>query len=90
MTITNLVEAINSSDRSWMAEAACRNISPDIFFPEKLPGKHVIKASAAKKICMNCSVQEECLNYGLKEAHGIWGGLAPRKRQHLRNLKTGE
>jgi WhiB family redox-sensing transcriptional regulator len=38
----------------------------------------------AKRICSTCAVQPQCLDYGLGEDYGIWGGLSPKQRQRLR------
>ena len=40
----------------------------------------------AKAVCRNCPVWAECLGYALErdEAFGIWGGLSPRERRHLK------
>ena len=40
----------------------------------------------AKAICAECVVRSECLDYSLeiKEPHGIWGGLNPSERGHVR------
>ena len=40
----------------------------------------------AKRICAQCTVKSECLEYALKndERFGIWGGLSERERRRLR------
>ena len=59
----------------WHAEAACRGQDPAVFFPAL--GRSV---EPAKALCAACPVQTECLEAGMAEAHGIWGGLAPGPR----------
>jgi len=43
---------------AWRDKAACKDISPDIFFPERSISP---EATAAKQICMACPVRLECL-----------------------------
>lgn len=63
--------------------AACAGAPLQLFFPDPTradPGE----LEQAKAICAGCSVREACLAAGMREAHGIWGGLAPRERRALR------
>lgn len=64
----------------WMADGACRNSDPDLFFP-----LHGESAEAAKGVCDGCEAREECLAFALAEGieHGVWGGLSPRQRAAL-------
>ncbi|WP_446724820.1 WhiB family transcriptional regulator [Microbacterium sp. CFBP 13617] len=64
----------------WVAEAACAEMDPEAFFPER--GDSTVDA---KRICRSCPVQPECLAYALrtKEPSGIWGGKSPRERGAL-------
>ncbi len=75
-------------DVQWQVKAACRGPQAVIFFPppqferkdEKLEREH-----RAKDICATCSVREPCLDYalGIREPHGIWGGLNESERKEL-------
>lgn len=72
----------------WMTDAACREVDPDLFYPEKAGPNN-----AAKQICDGCDVKAKCLEYALKapERHGIWAGLNPHKRNAVlkaRGLRT--
>lgn len=40
----------------------------------------------AKATCARCPVREPCLDAGLHEEYGIWGGLGRRARQRLRHV----
>lgn len=65
----------------WQEQAACKQADPDLFFPERgSPG------DSAKRVCVNCAVRLECLEYALanSERYGIWGGLTERERTRLR------
>lgn len=64
-----------------MDEGRCRQLAPDIFFPEDGPG-----VEAAKRICATCPVQVACLAYAMDNGimEGVWGGTSQRERLRLR------
>jgi len=66
---------------AWQADALCAQTDPEAFFPEKGGSTR-----EAKKICQQCEVSSECLEYALAndERFGIWGGLSERERRRLR------
>jgi WhiB family redox-sensing transcriptional regulator len=66
---------------AWQADALCSQTDPEAFFPEKGGSTR-----DAKRICAQCNVKSECLEYALKndERFGIWGGLSERERRRLR------
>lgn len=66
---------------AWQADALCAQTDPEAFFPEKGGSTR-----EAKKICQQCDVSAECLEYALAndERFGIWGGLSERERRRLR------
>lgn len=66
---------------AWQADALCAQTDPEAFFPEKGGSTR-----DAKKICAQCEVKAECLEYALAndERFGIWGGLSERERRRLR------
>lgn len=63
---------------AWRERAACRGMDPALFFPEQ--GEHT---DEAKAVCDGCCVREFCLEDGVAERHGIWGGLSERQRRRL-------
>ena len=65
----------------WASEAKCLHAEPDTFFPEKGGSTR-----EAKRICVDCPVRDECLEFALAndERFGIWGGLSERERRRLR------
>lgn len=67
----------------WQGDALCAQTDPEAFFPEKGGSTR-----DAKKICSQCEVRSECLEYALNndERFGIWGGLSERERRRLRRL----
>lgn len=48
----------------------------------------------AAELCAGCPLVDECLDRGLAEPYGIWGGTAPHTRRAIRRtraaLATGE
>ncbi len=69
----------------WATEAKCLNADPDVFFPEKGGSTR-----EAKRICAECTVRDECLEYALEhdERFGIWGGMSERERRKLKRLAS--
>lgn len=72
----------------WQVKAACRGPQAAIFFPpshfERKDEKEA-RENRAKGICTACSVRKPCLEYalGIREPHGIWGGLNEAERKKL-------
>jgi WhiB family redox-sensing transcriptional regulator len=71
----------------------CASADPELFFPQEneiYPGKIISKyidIAAAKRICSDCPIKLQCLEYGLKNAEiGIWGGMTESQRETLRKL----
>lgn len=38
-------------------------------------------------VCAVCPVRVDCLDFGLRERYGIWGGKAERARQKIRSAE---
>lgn len=76
-------DIINEDDGAfaWQNEALCAQTDPEAFFPEKGGSTR-----EAKKVCQECTVRTECLEYALAhdERFGIWGGLSERERRKLK------
>jgi WhiB family transcriptional regulator, redox-sensing transcriptional regulator len=68
----------------WWERAACRGEDPDLFFPTR---GETDKVEAAKAVCADCSVRADCLEEGLYEHDGIWGGLSERGRRAERRRR---
>lgn len=64
----------------WRARAACRELDPELFYPER--GESL---AAAKAVCADCPVVAACDEYGLWEKHGVWAGQAERRRKARRS-----
>ncbi|MDA8391953.1 MAG: WhiB family transcriptional regulator [Actinomycetota bacterium] len=63
-----------------MAQGKCRDLPPSLFFPSDGVGVEV-----ARKICAECSVREQCLEYAVSQRidHGVWGGASERERRRI-------
>ncbi len=72
---------LDTDPLAWQEDALCAQTDPEAFFPEKAGSTR-----DAKRICAQCTVRAECLEYALKndERFGIWGGLSERERRRLR------
>jgi WhiB family transcriptional regulator, redox-sensing transcriptional regulator len=75
---------------SWESSAACRGSESVSFVPPLAPEtKHERREreSTAKRICADCPVSRECLDYAMRvnEPFGIWGGLTEAERRQLGN-----
>lgn len=72
----------------WQAAAACRG-KLDVFFGSEFgrdAGKRAnARESAAKRICEDCKVIDDCLQFALgnNERHGVWGGLSTSERDAI-------
>ncbi len=79
--VANAYDAEDADALAWQADALCAQTDPEAFFPEKGGSTR-----DAKRICNQCEVKSECLEYALKndERFGIWGGLSERERRKLK------
>jgi WhiB family redox-sensing transcriptional regulator len=83
MTVTDLFIA----PEPWTAQALCAQVDSDMFFPEKGGSP-----KDAQKVCHDCDVKTECLQYALDndERFGVWGELTERQRRRLKRALQGE
>lgn len=65
----------------WQAKALCAQTDPEAFFPEQGGS-----SMPARRVCVACPVQAECLAFALEKdfGFGIWGNTTPRQRYRLR------
>jgi hypothetical protein len=76
---------ICSPPDGWQHHAVCIDHDPDDCFPEN-DEPHLF--AVAKKMCEECPVIGFCLEIGLDDKWGVWGGLDPIERQKL--VKSGK
>lgn len=73
-----------SYDRDFMDRAACSNVNPEIFFPERGEWS---KVREAKRTCAKCPVWLDCLLYAIEHRAsadwGTYGRLSPCARVEL-------
>lgn len=66
-----------------IADPECQKV-PDLFFPEDYPDpeKRTLATKAAKKICRECELMNECFTYAIEtnQRYGIWGATSPDER----------
>jgi hypothetical protein len=48
-----------------------------LFFPDK----REYVPPEVREVCGNCEVRRACLEFGMHELDGIWGGLTPLQRR---------
>jgi len=85
----DLAEAMRSP--SWFDEAICRNSEIkaqylDTFFPESNTGHGANHLAQARKLCLKCPVRYECLEFGLEEPFGVWGGHSITQRKRISSV----
>jgi WhiB family transcriptional regulator, redox-sensing transcriptional regulator len=69
---------------AWMAHALCRGTNPDRYFPSDGVG-----VEAVQRICVDCPVRVDCLEYALRHGidQGVWGGASERQRRRIRRQR---
>ncbi|MEM9033577.1 MAG: WhiB family transcriptional regulator [Actinomycetota bacterium] len=74
---------------AWRDVASCRDTSPDLFFPVGTTGPALDQIAAAKRVCGECPVAEECLEYALltNQDTGVWGGFSEEERRQMRKAR---
>jgi WhiB family redox-sensing transcriptional regulator len=80
--------AVDGGRHAWLAQAACRDTDPELFFPER---GHARQGQKAKQVCAGCPVRQPCRDLAVRAAsgrgedHGIFGGTKPHERTGLRD-----
>lgn len=78
MSILGELFRIDDND-DWVRGAVCPTVDPEIFHP--VQGN---QGREAKKICLQCPVRAECLDWALRHREtGIWGGFSDTDRERL-------
>jgi WhiB family redox-sensing transcriptional regulator len=72
--------------KPWANQAACREAPGVDFFAEGRHPSGIEQTEGAKAVCKGCRVRLMCLDAGLDEEWGVWGGLAAAERRRLRRL----
>ncbi len=63
-----------------MLHGRCRGANPVLFFPSDSAGVEI-----AQRVCAECPVRVECLDYALTNhfVYGVWGGASERERRRI-------
>lgn len=82
-----------AEDFEWQLRARCRGLPTDMFFAsdgERGPLR-AAREERARKVCLSCPVQRECLRYAVTsvEAWGVWGAMTPRERELINEGQPG-
>ena len=82
--------ALAVSDDAWRDHALCRDTDPELFFPVGTTGIAVVAIDHAKRVCEQCTVTEECLEFALdtNQDSGVWGGLSEEERRAIRRQRA--
>jgi WhiB family transcriptional regulator, redox-sensing transcriptional regulator len=83
---TELPPAEYDAEHEWMHQARCRDLDPSEFFPSDGVGVEL-----ARRVCEECRVRIECLEYALtyRIDHGVWGGASERERRRILRSRRG-
>jgi len=82
---TDVLAALGYNRPSWQRDALCREHPTLAWFPER--GQ---PAGPALRICGNCLVRAECLDWALADPtldSGVLGGMTARARAQARHLQ---
>lgn len=73
-----------SAQQGWIARAACKDSSPDLFQAEDK-----FSIELAKRVCMRCPVLSECRAWSIPHNEaGTWAGLSESERTAIRHEGT--
>ncbi len=87
MALSLTVEPYASVENAdWRDLSACRDTSPDLFFPVGTTGPAIEQIAQAKAVCATCEVQGPCLEFAMvtNQDSGVWGGTSEEERRKLR------
>ena len=75
------------TEQEWMLQARCRSLALSEFFPSDGVG-----VDKARKICDQCGVKAECLEYRAtyRIDHGCGGASERERRRILRRRRADE
>jgi WhiB family transcriptional regulator, redox-sensing transcriptional regulator len=87
MSLADLAHLIEQPE--WMADAACRHLDSDLFFPRR--HGYAGSGKQAKAVCAGCPVVDDCLEYALAWPsgydYGIYAGTNSEDRRQMRRQR---
>ncbi len=72
---------------AWRAAAACHHSNLAVFFPAGRDEESETQIAQARLVCGGCAVRTLCLQAGLDEPFGVWGGTTEEERRELRRAR---
>ena len=85
------VEGLYIGKKDWFGHANCTGLT-HLMFPKE--HKDITYIAEARRICSDCPVKTQCLEYALEfpsaDMHGVWAGLTSRQlaaEQRRRKIK---
>ena len=65
----------------WKADAACRDLDTNLFFPDSESD-----SGPALAVCAECPVRAQCLDFAIRtrQNDGVWGGATETERKRIR------
>lgn len=69
---------------TWKLMGKCRGLDPELFHPMRGDDRGL---AAARAVCRECEVRRACLDYGLTEKRGVWGGFSEAERRRIRRAR---
>jgi len=74
------IDELYIGGKDWFKHAACRGLT-HLMFPKE--HKDITYIAEARRICSDCPVKAQCLEYALEfppaDMHGVWAGLTSRQ-----------
>ena len=82
--------ALANADYNWRRDASCQDTDPELFFPVGTTGNALQAIDYAKRVCAQCAVTQECLDFALdtNQDSGVWGGLSEDERRSIRRQRA--
>lgn len=85
------LEGLYIGRKDWFKHASCKGLT-HLMFPKE--HKDITYIAEARRICSECPVKQQCLEYALEfppaDMHGVWAGLTSRQlaaEQRRRKIK---
>ena len=80
--------AFRVPDMPELPQALCREIDPELWFPEGTANGRVLSIREARAMCARCPEKDPCLAYALSfpatSLYGIWAGTDMEERRQMR------
>lgn len=70
-------------EEDWREQALCKDCHVDLWYPPldtDIPENYY---TISRAVCRQCPVWKQCLDDGVDEKWGLWGGLTPQERTAL-------